>query len=217
MYKTWKLNKEQYVSFIGQKFVEFSHRKHDWTYSIFLSFCQVDILNDIIYLIRAKGKTNLYIPLGNGIVFMMKNSNRPCIQHFSRHNRRYFLFHDQSWYRYINYVHPRLISVMKYDRRSKDCQCSLANEINISHKYTNAVSRAKTRRWQYCQESEQRQVLSRTAAHDMLEGGRSDRSLFQRRCHSNDRQASDSDSSFEDKNDSKMDIEVENEHDNGRD
>ena len=111
---------------------------------------------------------------------------------------------------------------MKYDRRSKDCQCALANEINTSRQHTRAVSYARKRRLQHYdqpqrqQDAEQCQVLFRTTAHDALEGERSDRSLFQRRCHSNDREASDSDSSCEDAGDSKMDFEAENEHETGR-
>ena len=136
MYKRWRLSKEQYVTFVAQKYVEFLHRNHGSSYSVYLSFCQMDILNDIIHLIAVKGRTDLYIPLGNGIIFMLKQSNRPCIQHISGKYRRYFFFHEQSWRRYISYVHPRLISVMKHDRRRKDCQCALANEINMSGEYT---------------------------------------------------------------------------------
>lgn len=210
MYKKWKLDSEQHVSFVSQKYVAFVHRSRGKTYRLCLSFCQVDILKDIIHLIMVKGENNLYIPLGSGIVFMLKDDSQPCIQHLSRHYRRYFMFHKQSWRRYINYVHRRLISVIKYDRRSKDCQCSLANEINLSCGYRNALSHTKT-----TGESTHCQVLFRPTAHDAMEDERHNRSLFQRRCDSSDRKASDSNCSHEDERDSEMVVEDENEYDDG--
>ena len=211
MYKRWKLSSNQYVSFVSQKYVEYSHRRHGRSYSVCLSFCQVDILKDIIHLITVKGKETLYIPLGNGIVFMMKNTNRPCIQHFTRRGRRYFMFDEEAWHRYIAHVHPELMTFVRYDRRCEDCQCALANEVNQSRGYTDAVSSAKARRRQYRNGSESRQVLFRTTTHDAVANEGNNHSLFQRRCRSVDRQASDFDSGFEDERDDQMDIANEDE------
>ena len=146
MYRRWRLSRDQDVTFTSQRYVVFSHRKHGYNYSLYLSFCQMDILKDIIHLITVKGKSNLYIPLGNGVVFMKRNASRPCIQHFTRYRHQYFLFSEHSWRRYINNVHRRVISLIKYDRRRKDCQCSLANELNMSYRHSGSVSYVKTQR-----------------------------------------------------------------------
>ena len=224
MYKTWKLNSEQFVTYNSRRYVRFEQKKNGCSYIIRLSFCQMDILNDIVHLITVKEKTNLNIPLGNGIVFMMNYTDRPCIHYFDRYSHRYFAFSERSWRKYITYVHRRLISVIKYERRTRDCQCSLANESNRGDRHTAAISHIKARVQKEPTEEEEEEgeeeektakahrVLSRASTHDAMGTEWNNRTLFQRWCNTNDRKVSNKDSGFEDERVSVMDIEDENEY-----
>ena len=210
MCETWKLSKEQSVTFVAQKLVTFSQRKHGAVYSIHLSFCQIDILRDIIDLIEVKGASNLYIPLGNGIVFMMRHRDRPSIQYFKKRRHSYFVFTTLSWNRFIRHIFKRLRSLLRYDRRNQDCQCALADENNAFNRYSENTSYFDERDEYSDRDSERKQILSRSSKHDSMEDEWSNRSIFRRRSHSNDRETCYADFSFKDEEDCEISIEDEN-------
>ena len=182
MSEEWKLDKEQRVVYVHHRYVYFQQKKHDSSYMIFLNFCQVDILNDIIRLITLKGATNLHIPLGGGVLFTWKD-NKACLHYMGRCSRCYILFHRLAWDYYIRHAHKHLITLVRNDRRYKDCECALANVRNTSFGHTKPLPYTAKRR----QERKRRRVLFRQTAHDAMENKeRDDASVFHKRNHSSD-------------------------------
>ena len=225
MFESWRLDDEQRVVYLHGRYMYFQQQKYGSNYIIFLSFNQVDILHQIIrrFSLQRDGDESLYFPLGNGVNFMFKNSHA-CIQFFTKGTRRYIRFHPEAWDTYMNYVHPKVITLLNHERRSKDCECTLANERNHSFGYPKGVSRStnrtteqherrRRRRHQNHEGSEKkakRRVLFREAAYDALEDkkNRQDGSLFQQRYHTGDWEDN-TDRSGEDTDVSSMDTENE--------
>lgn len=78
-----------------------------------------------------KGSDNLYIPLGRNVVFTFKN-NRACLQYIKANDRRYILFNERAWNRYMNYAHSKIMHYIRNSRKRKRCQCIVANACNKS-------------------------------------------------------------------------------------
>lgn len=228
MFESWQLDDEQRVVYLHGRYMYFQQQKHGSNYVIFLSFHQVDILHQIIQRfalsLQRDAEESLYFPLGNGVNFMFKNS-RACIQFFTKGTRRYILFHPKAWDTYMNYVHSKVITLLNHERRSKDCECALANERNHSFGYPKGVSRStdrtteryERRRRRHRRSHEggekkaKRRVLFREAAYDVLEDKKNwqDHSLFQQRHHTGDWEDNNTDRSGEDSDVSSMDTENE--------
>lgn len=209
MYDTWKLSEDQCVVYVHQRYIYFQQKRHGSSYMIFLNFHQFSIIDEVIRrfpLIDEMDK--LYFPLGNGVTFTIKN-NRACIQYIDKRIRRYILFHYDAWTYYITRVHSELMTLVKHERRYKGCECTLANERNISFGHSRNIRRFKRR-----SKDRRRKVLSRQTTYDTLENDeRENHSLLHRRRHSSHREDSVMSGCFEDTKSFTMVDEQENEND----
>ena len=208
MAETWKLDDEQRVVYVHHRYVYFHQKKNTCSFMIFLNFQQVDILNEIIqrYFLSMRGdESNLYFPLGGGVVFMFKN-NRACLQYLKRRTRRYILFHCDAWNYYTQSVHSELMSLVRHERSGHRCKCALANVRNCTFGHTRNFSYPTKRG----RGRAKREIFSRQTAYDAMENpSERHRSLFHQRGDSSDREDSDSERYYEDETSHSMDAENE--------
>lgn len=100
--------------------------------SITLSHYQFDNLHDVI---SSHGPLSPYIPLGNGMWLICKNSYRLHSPY------KFITMNSRSWTKYKYKIHPKIRSFLHHDDSYKDDKCNVRNGLRSFRRSRNYPSR----------------------------------------------------------------------------